>query len=65
MRLFSNKETETRIDEIDLSSFAASRQIAQSDYTDCTKKNSDEISFPKFFKKYNLTEEDKKPFATK
>ena len=66
LRLFSDKETETHIDEIDLSSFMVSRNITQSDLEDCMKTpDKNQVNYKKLFKKYNLTEEDKKPFATK
>lgn len=66
LRLFSDKETETHIDEIDISSFMVSRNITQSDLEDCMKTpDKNQVNYKKLFKKYNLTEEDKKPFATK
>lgn len=74
---FSDSNTETHFDEIDLDKFMESRNLTQDDLLDCVKykyetlpdgtknKVENDISFPKLFKKYNLTEQDKEPFATK
>ena len=75
IREYSQSETETHIDEIDIEAFKAHRGISAIE--DCDKfkyvKNEDGskdkvpngISFTKLFKKYEVTEEERQRFATK
>ena len=73
VRLFSGKETYTRIDEIDCVAFAKYKGLSEDDISDCMKykkgpdgeKTPNGYSSNKVFKKYNVTEDQKKMFATK
>lgn len=78
VRRNSETETETRTDEIDLDKFAASMGLSTAEaFADCIKykyekhddgtkeKVPNGYSFTKVFKKYEMTEESKSPFATK
>lgn len=79
IRVNSAKESQTRVEEIDHMKFLMSRSLYNTDYelSDCMKfkyvsdqfgvktKVPNGISYPKLFKKYNLSEEELFMFATK
>ena len=76
VKKFSNKETDTRVDEIDSIAFIKSIGLNKSDLEDCIKYKYEKIdgektkipngySSKKVFKKYEMTEEQKTEFSTK
>lgn len=73
IRPFSKTETDTRIDEIDCLAFAKYAGMPEEDLSDCIKykkaESGDRIpngySSKKVFKKYQVTDEQKRMFATK
>ena len=73
---FSNKETDTRVDEIDSIAFIKSIGLNKSDLEDCIKYKYEKIdgektkipngySSKKVFKKYEMTDKQKAEFSTK
>lgn len=77
IRPYAETETETRVDEISLEDWMASRGLTEADIADCIKysyktdtdgtrvKTPNGYSFTKIFKAFNLTEDEKWKFATK
>lgn len=77
LREFSDSETETRVDEINLDAFLYNRGLTKDDLDDCKKykyvtsesgertKVENGYSFTKVFKKFEVTDEEKERFATK
>lgn len=78
VRMFSEKETVTRIEEIDVDAYLKSKNLSSDVLDDCVKykyvldektgiksKIKNGISFVKLFKKFDLSEEEKIEFATK
>ena len=77
LRQFSDSETETRVDEINLDAFLYNRGLTKDDLDDCKKykyitnesgertKVENGYSFAKVFKKFEITDAEKERFATK
>lgn len=77
LRQFSDSETETRVDEINLDAFLYNRGLTKDDLDDCKKykyitnesgertKVENGYSFAKVFKKFEVTDAEKERFATK
>lgn len=77
LRQFSDSETETRVDEINLDAFMYNRGLTVADLDDCKKykyvkddsgertKVENGYSFAKVFKKFAVTDAEKERFATK